>query len=155
MLRLPIALFVSVVALFTGARARAAIINSSMVIDASNSFPGETVHVVEASSFQLETTVTFHPWIAALLNFSPDHLDRHPDEAAYGRATARIFSNQGPEDWAVVNADSVTAMSLASSAPARAASSSSSRAAARLAGTVVAETIWMAAAFMGPTCLLL
>src|SRR5262245_16960434 len=34
----------------------------------------ETLHVVEASSFQLEATDTFHPWIAALLNFSPDHL---------------------------------------------------------------------------------
>ena len=88
----------------------------SAQVDASTA---ETVHVVEASSFQLETTVTFHPWIAALLNFSPDHLDRHPDEAAYGRAKTRIFSNQGPEDWAVVNADSDTAMSLASSARAR------------------------------------
>ncbi|HWK10376.1 MAG TPA: Mur ligase family protein, partial [Vicinamibacterales bacterium] len=34
----------------------------------------DTIHVVEASSFQLETTDTFHPWIAVLLNFSPDHL---------------------------------------------------------------------------------
>ena len=54
----------------------------------------ETLHVVEASSFQLETTDTFHPWIAALLNLSADHLDRHPDVAAYGRAKARIFANQ-------------------------------------------------------------
>ena len=46
----------------------------------------DTVHVIEASSFQLETTETFRPWIAALLNFSPDHLDRHPDEAAYAAA---------------------------------------------------------------------
>ena len=38
----------------------------------------DTIHVVEASSFQLETTDTFHPWIAVMLNFSPDHLDRHP-----------------------------------------------------------------------------
>ena len=37
----------------------------------------ETLHVVEASSFQLEGTDTFHPWIAVLLNLSPDHLDRH------------------------------------------------------------------------------
>ena len=36
-----------------------------------------TIHVVEASSFQLETIVTFRPWIAVLLNVSPDHLDRH------------------------------------------------------------------------------
>ena len=54
----------------------------SAQVDASTE---DTVHVVEASSFQLETTDTFHPWIAALLNFSPDHLDRHPSEEAYGR----------------------------------------------------------------------
>jgi UDP-N-acetylmuramoylalanine--D-glutamate ligase len=79
----------------------------------------DTLHVVETSSFQLETTVTFHPWIAALLNFSPDHLDRHPDEEAYGRAKARIFSNQLTDDWAVVNADSPAALHLARTARAR------------------------------------
>ena len=79
----------------------------------------ETVHVIEASSFQLESTNTFHPWIAALLNFSPDHLDRHPDEAAYGRAKARIFENQTEADWAVLNADSESALALATSTRAR------------------------------------
>jgi UDP-N-acetylmuramoylalanine--D-glutamate ligase len=78
-----------------------------------------TVHVVEASSFQLEATDTFHPWIAALLNFSPDHLDRHPDEEAYGAAKARVFANQTPADWTVVNADSAAAQALASGARAR------------------------------------
>jgi UDP-N-acetylmuramoylalanine--D-glutamate ligase len=73
----------------------------------------ETLHVVEASSFQLETTDRFHPWIAALLNFSPDHLDRHPSEEAYGRAKARVFARQTPEDWTVVNADSAAALALA------------------------------------------
>jgi UDP-N-acetylmuramoylalanine--D-glutamate ligase len=73
----------------------------------------ETVHVVETSSFQLETTEWFHPWIAALLNFSPDHLDRHPDVASYAAAKARIFANQTPEDWAVVNAESAAAVALA------------------------------------------
>ena len=72
----------------------------------------DTVHVVEASSFQLETTDTFKPWIAALLNVSPDHLDRHPDEASYAAAKMRIFANQEPEDWAVVNADSPEAMQM-------------------------------------------
>ena len=72
----------------------------------------DTVHVIEASSFQLETTDTFRPWIAALLNFSPDHLDRHPDEAAYAAAKQRIFANQRPDDWAVVNADSAEAMTM-------------------------------------------
>jgi len=79
----------------------------------------DTVHVVEASSFQLETTETFRPWIAALLNFSPDHLDRHPDQAAYGRAKARIFANQTADEWAVVNADNAAALSLAADARAR------------------------------------
>lgn len=65
----------------------------------------DTVHVVEVSSFQLETTTTFRPWIALWLNFSPDHLDRHPTVEAYAEAKARIFANQRPDDWAVVNAD--------------------------------------------------
>ena len=78
----------------------------------------DTMHVIETSSFQLETTDTFHPWIAALLNFSPDHLDRHPDEVAYGAAKARIFANQTNDDWLVVNADNDPALALA--APARA-----------------------------------
>ena len=45
--------------------------------------PDETIHVVEVSSFQLETTETFHPWIAALLNLSADHLDRHANLREY------------------------------------------------------------------------
>jgi UDP-N-acetylmuramoylalanine--D-glutamate ligase len=65
----------------------------------------DTVHVVEASSFQLETTATFRPWIAVWLNVAADHLDRHPDLATYAAAKARILANQGPEDWAVLNAD--------------------------------------------------
>jgi UDP-N-acetylmuramoylalanine--D-glutamate ligase len=65
----------------------------------------ETIHVVEASSFQLETTTTFRPWIALWLNFADDHLDRHPSVDAYAAAKARIFANQTADDWAVVNAD--------------------------------------------------
>ena len=64
-----------------------------------------TLHVVETSSFQLETTDTFHPWIAALLNFSPDHLDQHPTIEAYAAAKRRIFAHQTASDWAVVNDD--------------------------------------------------
>ncbi len=64
-----------------------------------------TVHVIEASSFQLETTTTFRPWIAVWLNLAADHLDRHPSLDAYGDAKARVFANQTAEDWLVVNAD--------------------------------------------------
>jgi UDP-N-acetylmuramoylalanine--D-glutamate ligase len=79
----------------------------------------DTVHVVEASSFQLETTDRFHPWIAALLNLSADHLDRHPDADAYAAAKRRIFANQQANDWAVVNAESPDAVQLAQGIRAR------------------------------------
>ena len=73
----------------------------------------DTLHVVETSSFQLEQTVTFHPWIAVMLNFSADHLDRHPSVDAYAAAKARIFANQTASDWAVVNADDPVVLQLA------------------------------------------
>lgn len=65
----------------------------------------DTLHVVETSSFQLETTSTFRPWIAVWLNLADDHLDRHPTIDAYIDAKARIFANQTVDDWAVINAD--------------------------------------------------
>jgi UDP-N-acetylmuramoylalanine--D-glutamate ligase len=73
----------------------------------------ESVHVVEASSFQLEQIETFHPWIAVMLNFSPDHLDRHPTVEAYGAAKARVFENQDAADWKVINADDPAVLELA------------------------------------------
>jgi UDP-N-acetylmuramoylalanine--D-glutamate ligase len=79
----------------------------SAQVEASTS---DTVHVVEVSSFQLETTVTFRPWIALWLNFAADHLDRHSTVEAYAAAKARIFANQRPTDWAVVNADDPVVM---------------------------------------------
>ena len=88
----------------------------SAQVDASTD---DTVHVVEASSFQLETTDRFHPRIAALLNFSPDHLDRHPSVEEYAAAKQRAFANQTAEDWTVVNADSAEALDLARATQAR------------------------------------
>ncbi len=79
----------------------------------------DTIHVVEASSFQLETIETFRPWIAVLLNFSPDHLDRHLTVAAYGEAKSRIFVNQTAADWAVLNADDAAVTELAAAAVSR------------------------------------
>lgn len=61
--------------------------------------------VVEVSSFQLETVVGFHPAVAALLNVTPDHLDRYPDMGAYTAAKLRIFERQSRDDAAVLNAD--------------------------------------------------
>ena len=88
----------------------------SAQVDASTD---ETIHVVEVSSFQLEGSETFHPWIAVLLNFSPDHLDRHADLAEYAAAKARIFANQTPDDWAVLNADDEPSHTLAQEGRAR------------------------------------
>jgi UDP-N-acetylmuramoylalanine--D-glutamate ligase len=81
----------------------------SAQVDQSTS---DTVHVVEASSFQLEATDRFHPWIAALLNLSADHLDRHQDAQAYAAAKRRIFANLDASDWAVVNAENAAAVEL-------------------------------------------
>jgi UDP-N-acetylmuramoylalanine--D-glutamate ligase len=79
----------------------------------------ESIHVVEASSFQLETTTTFRPWIALWTNFADDHLDRHPDVSSYAAAKARIFANQTAEDWAVINADDPEVMARSRSTRAR------------------------------------
>jgi UDP-N-acetylmuramoylalanine--D-glutamate ligase len=93
-------------------------IGTALSEQVSHSHTG-AIHVVEVSSFQLETTDTFHPWIAVLLNLSPDHLDRHASFGEYAAAKARIFRNQTPGDWAVVNADDPGAMDLSRGTAAR------------------------------------
>jgi UDP-N-acetylmuramoylalanine--D-glutamate ligase len=57
--------------------------------------------VVEASRFQLEDIVDFHPRGAALLHVAPDHLDRHGNFAAYLAAKLRIFENMTGDDLAI------------------------------------------------------
>jgi UDP-N-acetylmuramoylalanine--D-glutamate ligase len=79
----------------------------------------DTIHVIEASSFQLESAETFAPWIAVLLNFSPDHLDRHASVDEYAAAKTRIFENQAKDGWAVLNADDPATLSLGSAARGR------------------------------------
>jgi len=79
----------------------------------------DTIHVIEASSFQLESTDTFHPWIAVLLNFSPDHLDRHDSVEEYAAAKTRLFAQQEDTDWAVLNADDPAVLEMAKSTGAR------------------------------------
>jgi UDP-N-acetylmuramoylalanine--D-glutamate ligase len=79
----------------------------------------DTFHIVEVSSFQLETIETFHPWVAVFLNLSPDHLDRHASFEEYARAKAKIFSNQSEGDWAVINADDPQTLALAQGTRAR------------------------------------
>ena len=63
----------------------------------------ETVTVAEISSFQLETIHEFHPQISAILNITPDHLDRHHTMEAYIRAKESITKCQTKEDTCVLN----------------------------------------------------
>ncbi|MCK9274910.1 MAG: UDP-N-acetylmuramoyl-L-alanine--D-glutamate ligase [Syntrophales bacterium] len=59
--------------------------------------------VAEVSSFQLQWIETFHPRIALLLNMTPDHADYHGSFDAYRSAKERIFENQTPDEYAVLN----------------------------------------------------
>jgi UDP-N-acetylmuramoylalanine--D-glutamate ligase len=62
-------------------------------------------NVLELSSFQLETICGFRAHIAAALNVTPDHLDRHHTFENYAAAKGRLFETQQSEDFAVLNAD--------------------------------------------------
>ena len=63
----------------------------------------DSVIVAELSSFQLESIHTFHPKVSAVLNITPDHLNRHHTMEAYIRAKMNIAKNQTPEDICVLN----------------------------------------------------
>lgn len=63
----------------------------------------DSVTVAEVSSFQLETIETFRPQVSAILNITPDHLDRHGSMEEYIRVKELVTKNQGPEDTCVLN----------------------------------------------------
>ena len=65
----------------------------------------KTVTVIELSSFQLETVDTFKPDVAAILNVTPDHLDRYDGMEGYFEAKKRIFKHQDNEDFFIYNRD--------------------------------------------------
>ena len=68
--------------------------------------------VVEASSFQLATQVSFHPRVSVLLNLAEDHLDWHGAFDAYADAKAKIFANQTGADVHVGNHDDALAAAV-------------------------------------------
>jgi UDP-N-acetylmuramoylalanine--D-glutamate ligase len=73
--------------------------------------------VLELSSFQLERIEEFKPYVACVLNVTPDHLDRHADFESYLEAKLRIVENQTEDDFVVLNADDETGPKLAQYAP--------------------------------------
>ena len=62
-----------------------------------------SVTVAEISSFQLETVESFHPQVSAILNVTPDHLNRHHTMEAYAKAKVAIARNQTKKDLCVLN----------------------------------------------------
>lgn len=75
------------------------------VVDLIERSTDDTWSVLEVSSFQLESTETFHPAVSVILNITPDHLDRHGSFENYARAKERIFAKQDENDALVLNAD--------------------------------------------------
>ncbi|MFH1011115.1 MAG: UDP-N-acetylmuramoyl-L-alanine--D-glutamate ligase, partial [bacterium] len=67
--------------------------------------PEQAIVVVEVSSFQLEFSPSVKPAVAAFLNLSPDHLDRHGTMEAYRTAKSRLLANQDSNDVFVANFD--------------------------------------------------
>ncbi len=65
----------------------------------------DTIVVLEISTFQLERTEEFKPYIGVLLNISPDHLDRHKDFNEYKTMKSRLFMNQTETDFGIFNFD--------------------------------------------------
>ena len=87
--------------------------NDTPLCEAVLETPAPEYLVVEVSSYQLETVEQFWPWIAAVINLSPDHLGRHQTMSGYAAAKARIFARQGAGDIAVVNQDDAWTMEMA------------------------------------------
>jgi len=76
-------------------------------------------NVLELSSFQLETIETFRADIAACLNLTQNHLDRHHTFEQYANAKARLFETQHTGDTAILNADDSVTAALAGRTQAR------------------------------------
>ncbi len=80
----------------------------------------DTVTVGEISSFQLETVHTFCPVVSAILNITPDHLNRHHTMEAYAAAKEAIASNQNKDNICVLNYENEYTREFAERCPARA-----------------------------------
>lgn len=79
----------------------------------------EDIYAVELSSFQLEAIDQFRPFIASMLNLTPDHMDRYGRFENYGAAKQRVFRNQKDSDFAVLNGDDMATAALAARVQAR------------------------------------
>lgn len=83
--------------------------------------------ITETSSFQLQTIKYFKPVISAILNVTPDHLNRHHTMENYGLTKGRVFENQDESGYCILNAEDETCRKLAENCPAETVFFSSSR----------------------------
>ena len=88
-------------------------IGNPVVTDAVMAGPEDWM-VTEVSSFQLETVREFRPVVSAILNLTPDHLNRHKTMEAYGNAKANVAARQTEDEYLVVNYDDPAVMALTS-----------------------------------------
>lgn len=77
-------------------------IGSGVFYDACVSEKNQVL-IVEASSFQLESTFTFKPYISVITNLTPDHLDWHKTEENYYKAKLKVAINQDKNDYCILN----------------------------------------------------
>jgi len=75
--------------------------------------------VLEISSFQMETTESFHPKVSIILNITPDHLDRHESFEKYAAVKEKIYSNQTASDFIILNQDDYITRNLGKNCPAK------------------------------------
>jgi len=118
---------------------------------ALNSKKGD-VAVVEVSSFQLESIKTFHPCVAALLNITEDHLNRHGTMEQYTRLKQRIFENQTQDDVAVLNLDDPALVKMADKVRARVAFFSRTQSVANGACVEDGKIVWRWDGLTKPIC---
>lgn len=95
--------------------------------DAAPFMNENTISVAEISSFQLETIEDFHPKVSAILNITPDHLNRHHTMENYAAAKEAVTLNQTKEDFCILNFENEYTRDFGSRCPASVVYFSSSR----------------------------
>lgn len=88
-------------------------IGNPIIAEIKNSKP-EDIFVLEVSSFQLESTLSFKPKISAILNITPDHLNRHKTMENYIDSKCKVFYNQDENDFTILNKDNLETAKLQS-----------------------------------------
>jgi UDP-N-acetylmuramoylalanine--D-glutamate ligase len=112
------------------------------LLDMADESADDQWSVLELSSFQLEAMSALRCHIAAILNITPDHLDRHGDFPSYVAAKARILAAQTAEDCAVLNREDPSTATLAGGVKGRTVWFQRRSPAARLSCLSQARTSW-------------